>query len=410
MTGPQLRSLACPNCGAPVNVRAVGITLTVVCGNCGSSLDAADPDLAVLKQSVAAASRARIPLGTRGWLAGIEWEAIGYLERTGGGGHWDETLLFNPWAGFRFLVHADGEWRSGAALAAPPVDEGRDVVLDGERFWVGEGYDASVDFVVGEFYWRVTTGETVSVIDYADASGATLTREANGSEVSWTRLELQGDGVVENAFGLQPLTDDARASAYGEQAAPIYTSFIAMFATFLLLLISVLGPTEKRLAETLLMVTPDGPVLTETTGAVKLRRWRNIVAVTSRANLDNAWVDLDFALVNRTTQQRFEAYSVVEAYSGRDSDGYWREGNGSQTVHFASLPRGTYDLIVEASAHGWPVRGYWDPAPAFAAPPVPVNITASRDGQVPGNLLLALVLVWAFPALQWLFYFNSSND
>ncbi len=410
LTGPQLRSLACPNCGAPVSVRAVGITLTVVCGNCGSSLDATDPDLAILKQSFAAGSRARIPLGTRGRLAGVEWEAIGYLERSGGGGQWDETLLFNPWAGYRFLIHAEGEWRLGAALDKLPSNDGRDLILDGERFRIRGGYDATVDFVVGEFYWRVAVGETVSVIEYAHASGATLSREANGSEVSWTRLELQGDGVVESAFGLEPPPADEPASQFGQRRAPLETSLIALVATVLLLFISVLGPSEKRLLEVQLMAVPDGPVLTETLGVVPINRHRSIVAVTSWANLENAWVDLDFALVNRATQERFEAYAIAERYTGHDSDGYWSEGDTAPTVHFASLPRGTYDLIVEASAHLWPARGYWDSPPDLAATPIRVTVAASSNAQVPGNLLLALVLIWALPTLQWLFYFNTGDN
>jgi hypothetical protein len=406
MTGPDLRSLICPNCGAPVTVRAVGITLTVVCANCGSSLDAADPDLAILHQSLAARSRARIPLGTRGRLGGIEWEAIGYLERSGGGGNWDETLLFNPWVGYRFLVHAEGEWRSGTPMDVVPEESGNAVLLGGDRFRAEEGYDATVDFVVGEFYWRVAVGETVSVVDFDGPGDAMLSREANGAEVSWTRLEKHGDGVVERAFGLEPPATHSR----GSREAPLVKSLIALIATVILLFISIIGPREQQVINTVLMPVPDGPALTETIGVVTLKSRRSIVAVTSRSDLDNAWVDLDFALVNRATQERFEAYTIVEAYSGTDSEGRWREGDANRTIHFASLPRGSYDVIVEASAHKWPARGYFEPLPEFLGPPTPVNITVSRDASISGNLWLALLLIWLLPGWQWLVYFNSEDD
>jgi hypothetical protein len=408
MTGPELRSLICPNCGAPVNVRAVGITLTVVCGNCGSSLDAADPDLAILHQSLAATSRARIPLGTRGRLGGIEWEAIGYMERSGGGS-WDETLLFNPWVGYRFLVHAEGEWRSGTPMDAVPEEAGNNVMLGGDRFRAEDGYDATVDFVVGEFYWRVAVGETVSVVDFDGPGDAMLSREANGAEVAWTRLDKHGDGVVERAFGLEPPEMPA-SRHHGSREAPLAKTLIALIATVIMLFISVIGPGEQQVINTDLMPVPDGPVLTETIGVVSLQRRRSIVAVTTRADLDNAWVDLDVALVDRKTQERFEAYTVVERYSGTDSDGRWSEGDANRTIHFASLPRGSYDVIVEASAHKWPARGYFEPPPEFLAPPTPVNITVSRDASISGNLWLALLLIWLLPGWQWLVYFNTEDD
>ncbi len=409
MTGPELRSLICPNCGAPITVRAVGITLTIVCANCGSSLDAADPDLAILHQSFAARSRARIPLGTRGQLGGIEWEAIGYLERSGGDGTWDETLLFNPWVGYRFLVHAEGEWRSGTPMDAVPEEAGNAVMLGGDRFRAEEGYDATVDFVVGEFYWRVAVGETVSVVDFDGPGDAMLSREANGAEVSWTRLEKHGEGVVERGFGLEP--PEAPASRRGgSREAPLAKTLIAMIATVIMLFISIIGPGEQQVINTDLMPVPDGPVLTETIGVISLQRARNIVAVTSRSNLDNAWVDLDFALVNKATQERFEAYTVVEYYTGTDSEGRWFEGDENRKLHFASLPRGSYDVIVEASAHRWPARSSFDPPPEFLGAPTPVTVTVSRDASISGNLWLALLLIWLLPGWQWLVYFNTEDD
>jgi hypothetical protein len=392
-----------------VTVRAVGITLTVVCGNCGSSLDAADPDLAILHQSLAATSRARIPLGTRGRLGGIEWEAIGYMERSGGGGSWDETLLFNPWVGYRFLVHAEGEWRSGTPMDAVPEEAGNKVMLGGDRFRAEDGYDATVDFVVGEFYWRVAVGETVSVVDFDGPGDAMLSREANGAEVAWTRLDRHGVGVVERAFGLEPPEMPA-SRRHGERKAPLAKTLIALIATVIMLFISVIGPGEQQVINTDLMPVPDGPVLAETIGVITLQRQRSIVAVTTRADLDNAWVDLDVALVDRKTQERFEAYTVVERYSGTDSDGRWSEGDANRTIHFASLPRGSYDVIVEASAHKWPARGTFEPPPEFLGAPTPVNITVSRDASISGNLWLALLLIWLLPGWQWLVYFNTEDD
>src|SRR5437867_3281971 len=84
-SGPVVlsRALNCPNCGAALVMRAAGHSLTIVCDNCKSVLDAKDESFQVLSRFE---SRARItpaiPLGSRGRLAGIHWEVIGMQVRT----------------------------------------------------------------------------------------------------------------------------------------------------------------------------------------------------------------------------------------------------------------------------------------------------------------------------------------
>ena len=56
-----------------------------------------------------------LEIGTRGRLQGIDWEVVGYMEKTDGSGaySWEEYLLYNPYHGFRFLVQASGHWNFG---------------------------------------------------------------------------------------------------------------------------------------------------------------------------------------------------------------------------------------------------------------------------------------------------------
>ena len=46
-----VRALSCPNCGGIVNVRAQGLTVSVLCEHCGSTLDATSPDLQVIARA-----------------------------------------------------------------------------------------------------------------------------------------------------------------------------------------------------------------------------------------------------------------------------------------------------------------------------------------------------------------------
>ena len=63
----KTKALSCPNCGGPVEIRGFSHTLTAVCPQCMSVLDATSPTFKIL-QTFQAKERIqpRIPLGSRG--------------------------------------------------------------------------------------------------------------------------------------------------------------------------------------------------------------------------------------------------------------------------------------------------------------------------------------------------------
>ena len=83
----------------------------------GALLDVAHPDVAVIAQYEAAMQELPVPLGRRGRLFDTEWDVIGALARSDGDADWTELLLFNPYAGYRWLVLSEGEWTFGTMLA-----------------------------------------------------------------------------------------------------------------------------------------------------------------------------------------------------------------------------------------------------------------------------------------------------
>ena len=83
LDGAKIKGLNCPNCGGALTVRGFEHTLTIVCPQCLSILDAKDPNLQVL-QKFADKTRLTvlIPLGSRGNWRGTVYEVIGYQQRT----------------------------------------------------------------------------------------------------------------------------------------------------------------------------------------------------------------------------------------------------------------------------------------------------------------------------------------
>src|SRR5277367_1134518 len=102
------KALYCPNCGGPVELRGFGHALTVVCPQCLSVLDATTPEFQILQKfQEAQRIEPQIPLGTRGKFNNIEFEAIGFQERTAGAGSdaysWYEYLLAGTHTSYRRL-------------------------------------------------------------------------------------------------------------------------------------------------------------------------------------------------------------------------------------------------------------------------------------------------------------------
>src|SRR5438067_5649060 len=81
--GSQIKGLNCPGCGGALTVRGFEHTLTIVCPQCLSILDAKDPNLQILQKFT---DKTRltllIPLGVRGAWRGTIYEVIGYQQRT----------------------------------------------------------------------------------------------------------------------------------------------------------------------------------------------------------------------------------------------------------------------------------------------------------------------------------------
>src|SRR5262245_26203805 len=127
IAGSKVKALNCPGCGGALTVRAFEHTLTVVCPQCLSILDARDPNLQIL-QKFTDKTRVKllIPLGSRGTWQGTQYEVIGYQRRTvrveGTDYSWSEYLLFNPYKGFRYFTEYNGHWnfvRPARALPRP---------------------------------------------------------------------------------------------------------------------------------------------------------------------------------------------------------------------------------------------------------------------------------------------------
>lgn len=408
-----VRALSCTNCGGTISLRAAGYTVSLVCEHCGTTLDATDPDLRIIAQANEAMHRPLIPLGTRAMLRGTTWEVLGYLERSDGESGWAEYLLFNPYQGYGFLLDDGRRFSLGFLLDRLPDYSWGEMAFEGEGYKrFGTSYGTWVQFVVGEFYWRVAVEEHVRVSDYV-RPGKMLSCEENDSERTWTQLVMLNWGEAEKAFGLDrrpreySTPSPHEPSPYRESMSE--TLIIGVIAAVTLLVIAMMGGGSTRAGSAQIPVTIGGTPVTQIVRGIELPGRNTAIRIDARAGqLDNSWIEIDYSLVNRRTQESFEASTVAEHYSGRDSDGAWSEGDTSPTIKLSSIPPGSYDLVVEMSGHRWSPggsafttdSGIFSSISSADTGTIPVEIDVARGGMFGGNILIGLILILIWPIVM----------
>jgi hypothetical protein len=219
----KARQFACPNCGAPVEVRLEG-TRSITCGSCHSLIDLSQGVGGELRHALQDEPvQPLIPLGALGTLQGAQWQVVGFQHRMGwlAGEEderfgWSEYLLYNRKRGFVFLVDAEDGWSlvrpvTGAPTLAPG---GSEATYLGTRYTLRESYTAETFYVAGEFYWPVERGQRTANRDFASGKRL-LSMEQSAREVTWSSGGALPSAAVVQAFGLQGKGDQLRRGDAG---------------------------------------------------------------------------------------------------------------------------------------------------------------------------------------------------
>jgi len=252
-------AIKCPSCGAPLPVLSPG-TERAACRHCNALSDVKLQQV-VARQGIARAAPS-IELGRKGVLpvpdargvSNAEWTVLGYVERsTGAPGSddwfgWQEYLLYNVQHGYRWLVFDEGMFYLITPLAAGDVDASRAPVFVRMRnihFKKRNQQQARVDFVLGEFYWKVEVGETVWAEDY-EHGREIISAERSATEVSWSHGIVVATPIITQAFGYKPKTTTygvAPGSPYAASAGSVSSGFviIALVIVFIIFGIAAFG-------------------------------------------------------------------------------------------------------------------------------------------------------------------------
>ena len=396
-------SMGCPNCGGPLALTAPDKAERVTCPNCSSLLDVEQGNLKYMRSlsPCPTSDKFVLKVGSEGTFPGdVKFKVIGAMVRSvtieGIEYFWHEYLLYNPMIGFRWLVHSDNHWNFVEPVNAADVTNsghyvaGSTVKYNGRSFKIFQDAKATVRYVTGEFYWKVSQGESVRAVDYVSAP-LMLSQERGVNEVNWSAGVYMTNSEVEKAFGISGLPKPWSV-APNQPFTGRFAYTWGLLPLFFLFVVSVVLLPFTGVSTTVVSQELTLPPMTSTTQPqiifsqpFEIKNDRN-VRITASAPVNNSWAELDVDLINDQSQEVESVTIPIEYYTGVDSDGAWTEGGQTQNATMSSLPAGTYTLRIEGSWQNW-----------TRSMPVTVRV---EQGVVRGvNFICALVLLLIVPIL-----------
>ena len=414
----QAQTMNCPNCAGALELVAPDKSERVTCPYCNSLLDVNGGNLEYLKtlKPPKNVPDFLLPIGAEGsfenFADGAKMKIIGAVARSvtieGIKYFWHEYLLYNPRIGFRWLVNSDDHWNFVESVNVAEVELKEGLGKPGARY-AGKNYKifqdapARVEYVKGEFYWRVELGETVRAVDFV-APPLMLSQEKTDKEVSWSLGTYLTKDKVEKALNVSNLPRPSNVAPNQPFSGSFYYTW-GFLPLFLLIVVSIFtipfmgfGKTVYQ-GELILEPLPNlNATQTVFTKPFEIKSSQNVQVSVNAKIADNSWAQLDFDFVK--DNKAVDSIPIdIEFYKGYTDGENWSEGSKNDDATVSAMPAGTYLMRVQGT---W---GQWQK-------PLPVTVKVEQNVTRGVNfcvafLLLAIVPVFmlikkaAFEAKRW---------
>ena len=399
-------AMGCPNCGGALELNAPDKTERVTCPYCNSLLDVNQGNLKflhALKPSPAPHDFIA-PIGAEGafvqFAEGAKLKIIGAVVRSvtieGIKYFWHEYLLYNPNVGFRWLVHSDNHWNFVEPVNPAEV-ETTDFVgktsakYNGKTFKIFQDAPAEVEYVKGEFYWRVEVGDKVRAVDFV-AAPLMLSQEVDANEINWSLGHYLTNEEVEKAFGVPDLPKPWSVAPNQPFTGGFYIkagfALLALFLVAAIFMIPIGGFSSVAYTEEINLQPMTNATTPQTVFSkpFDIKGNRNVRVSASAPSINNGWASLEFDLVD-AQKTLVESVPVdVEYYSGVEGGESWTEGSKSEDATVSALPGGKYTLRVQGTWQNW-------------QQPLPVTIKVEQNVSRGVNFCAAFFILLIIPVL-----------
>lgn len=408
----------CTSCGASITLQYPGASLSIVCQNCQAVIDVTSENYRILSKYAAKTRLYKpiLPLGQRGKLKNKTWETVGFLTRADVSSNysWQEYLLFNPYYGYRWLVEDRGHWNFVTPIKERPEGYNRDrflqrgmhVRLGNNKYYVYNAGRARIEYVLGEFYWRVVVGSQVQTADFISPP-LMLSVEKDNHEAVWSQAEYINADEVKEAFKISP---DAMPPQFGLSATspPVarreWGKMSRLWALFFGIITAAqiwffATASQEEAMSYRGIFTPNAKQNDTTTPVFTLNKDKANAVIYIEAPVNNSWFYVSGELVDNKTGASYPFEKSVEYYFGSDSDGYWSEGGVRADVAISAVPGGQYYLNIDSESGGFKddhVQQY--------------TISVGRDVRTVDNYCWIAFLISILPIVSWCVYRQEEVD
>lgn len=361
----QPKKIQCAGCGASQSVKDEQSQL-VVCEYCGNHLEVSKDELKVLGRGPDRDWDFPIELGADFRFKGQRYEVVArlaliedddFLELT------RQYLLYNPRRGTQWLSEYKGHYDLSETTHVMPDGQplggkrGDVFKTHDDREWVTEGAgEYELAYVDGALPWVAKIGDRYGYAEAAEKSGSgeTYEVEAHAAETEYAFGRKMPLVAVQRALGRQdlpppvePLEDVVAKRSWFHQ---VMAMAAVVFAVNMLLMWVCMEKGKTVLKQRFDAAELKGEVLSE---PFPISKANNVVKVYTRANLDNAWMALDLALVEGSDRVVHLFEQDIEYYHGVEGGESWSEGSKKKTSYFLAPAEGEHRLLLHAiSARG----------------------------------------------------------
>lgn len=403
-------AIECPACGAPITLHSFGAIEQVACSYCGTvCAPESGGSLDILQRAERERRASVIPLHTRGQIDGHTWEVIGITWREvvseGVAYPWQEFLLFNPYQGYRWLIYSmsDGVWSfGGPLLGAAEIEEGSPPTATycGQRYKHFSTGTARTTYVEGEFPWQVLADDVAQANDYVcppKLISIEVQQTKHGSDLNFTQMRPIEADEVWSAFDMKsaslaglagpPPTQGIHPAAINPHGTKFY--WIAGALLVVIWIASMIGYSVMRDDERVFKgQLKKGEVLSQAIEFGKPGKLTNLEFELKAPGMKNSWASAEIMLID----DKGEATALVlnvDSWSGVSGGESWSEGTNPRTETIGGVEGGKYQLQVSPQ---YPAKG------AVASH---LYLTITRDVPLTRYMLLPLIFIIAFPALNY---------
>ena len=356
----------CPNCGGTIEVQDSERALGLGCQHCGTLLERANQleAFSAVEGEAKIRSIPAIPIGAVGVVQGEEITVLGFLERSvtseGVRYPWHEYLGRNSQGQYRWLVESNGHWTFARPVVRTQLEaDGAHLEIAGNRARMASSSAATVDAVLGEFYWQVRVGDTVQTRDYiAPSIGRIASIESTADEIAATLGRHVDRDELEGAFPGANLPE-AHGVGLVQPNPHSFGDAWKVFVLFVLALSASCVATQLTSANDVVYSGKFGPVANagglqtvDFTEPFDVRaNGKNVRISLSGKTIDNGYLAFDCALVHEDSGEVRTFTAAVQRYSGVSGGEKWSEGRRRSRTHIGPVPRGSYRLRIAATPY-----------------------------------------------------------